>query len=400
MRYPGRNYVLDNHVTDPIFSRQAHVFERMRDDSMKIVIIVPTYNERENIGRLIGALQQQFQGVPAHDMIILLVDDHSPDGTEEIVRQEMERYDIVHLLTGEKSGLGAAYILGMEYALSALQADAVFEMDADFSHKPEDVPRMIAALDEGNDFVIGSRYVRGGMIPGEWGLLRRMNSLFGNLVARYLAGLYRIRDCTAPFRAIRSSTLRKTDLRRLKVQGYAFQVALLHAAVTNGAIVKEIPVQSIDRTQGESKLELSDIIEFILNAWWIRLQSLKTFIQFCVVGTSGVVINLGCFTMLLWFGLNKYIASPVTIDISILWNFLLNDYWTFRRKNAREKKGIKALKFNAVSSLALAVSYTTFALLTSVFPEAKPQVHHFVGIISATFVNYFCNVYWTFRDRV
>jgi len=365
---------------------------------MKIVIIIPTYNERENIGPLIKALQQQFQQIPGHDMNILVVDDHSPDGTEAIVRQEMERNGNLYLLTGEKSGLGAAYIRGMDYALSVLKADAVFEMDADFSHKPEDVPRMVATLDEGNDFVIGSRYVHGGTIPEEWGFLRRMNSLFGNLVARYLAGLYSIKDCTAGFRAIRSSVLREIDLSGLKVQGYSFQVALLHAVVLSGAIVKEIPVQFTDRTRGESKLGLSDIIEFILNAWWIRLQSLRTFIKFCVVGASGVVINLGCFTLLLWIGLNKYIASPLAIEISILWNFLFNDRWTFRWQNTQEKKGIRALKFNVISFLALAVSYSTFALLTLFFPEVKPQVHQFIGIIPATFVNYFFNAYWTFRE--
>lgn len=365
---------------------------------MKIVMIIPTYNERENIGRLIQALQLQFRQVPAHHMHILVVDDSSPDGTEEVVRREREKCKNVHLIMGQKAGLGAAYIRGMHHALSVLEADAVFEMDADFSHKPEDVPRMIAALDQGNDFVIGSRYVRGGSIPGEWGFLRRMNSLFGNLVARYLAGMAGIKDCTAGFRAIRSSVLRQIDLRRLKVQGYAFQVALLHAAVTNGARVKEIPVEFVDRTRGESKLGLSDIVEFILNASWIRLQSLRTFIQFCAVGLSGVVINLGSFTLLLWVGLNQYVASPIAIEISILWNFLLNDLWTFRLKNTKDKIHIKALKFNGVSFLALAVSYTTFAALTLLFPGVKPQFHQFIGIIPATFVNYFLNAYWTYPD--
>ena len=366
---------------------------------MNIVIIIPTYNEKDNIGRLIQELQVQFRQIHGHDMKILVVDDHSPDGTEEVVRSEMQRSNNVFLLQGEKRGLGAAYIRGMDYALSVLKADAVFEMDADFSHKPEDVPRMVSTLDEGNDFAIGSRYIRGGTIAEEWSFFRRMNSLFGNLVARYLTGIYSIKDCTAGFRAIRSSVLKEIDLHRLNVQGYAFQVALLHAAVRNGAVIKEIPVQFIDRAHGESKLGHSDIIEFVLNAWWIRLQSLQTFIRFCIVGVSGVIVNLGFFTLLLWIGLNKYVASPIAIEISSLWNFLLNDRWTFQRQNTKERKGIKALKFNAISFLALGVSYTTFALLTLSFPGVRPQVHQFIGIIPATFVNYFFNSYWTFRDR-
>lgn len=360
--------------------------------------MVPTYNEKENIGGLISALQLQFEQIPVHDMHILVVDDNSPDGTEDVVRQQMVNYFNVHLLTGEKAGLGAAYIRGMGHALSVLHADAVFEMDADFSHKPEDVPRMVAALDAGNDFVIGSRYVPGGTIPREWGFLRRMNSLFGNIVARYLAGMYKIKDCTAGFRAIRASVLNDIDLHKFQVRGYAFQVALLNAAVVNGARVKEIPVDFIDRTQGESKLGLSDIVEFILNAWWIRLQSLKTFIKFCMVGASGVVINLGAFTLLLDLGVNKYISSPLAIEFSIVWNFLLNNYWTFRWRKTGDRKRIKALKFNATSFLALGVSYTTFVLLTQALPELPPQIPQLIGIIPATLVNYFLNSYWTFRE--
>ena len=167
---------------------------------MKIVIIIPTYNEVDNIGRLIDALHREFADL-SYDMHILVVDDNSPDGTANQVRERMPKCPMVHLITGTKNGLGAAYIRGMRYALDELGADAVFEMDADFSHKPEDVPRMIAALEGGADFVIGSRYVTGGSIPREWGMPRRLISYVGNIVARYVAGLYRVRDCTAGFRA-------------------------------------------------------------------------------------------------------------------------------------------------------------------------------------------------------
>nr|WP_305907133.1 polyprenol monophosphomannose synthase [Methylomarinum sp. Ch1-1]MDP4519859.1 polyprenol monophosphomannose synthase [Methylomarinum sp. Ch1-1] len=175
---------------------------------MKTVIIIPTWNEQKNISRLIEELQQQFLNI-AHDMHILVVDDNSPDGTAETVKQLQSMYPNIHLLRGRKQGLGAAYVRGMTHALNVLKADVVFEMDADFSHKPSDVPRLHQALDEGADFVIGSRYVEGGSIPDEWGWHRRMNSRYGNIVARYLAGLYQVRDCTAGFRAIRSTLLKK-----------------------------------------------------------------------------------------------------------------------------------------------------------------------------------------------
>ena len=328
-----------------------------------------------------------------------MVDDDSPDGTANVVRGLQKDNDNVHLLTGPKAGLGVAYIRGMDHALNILQADLVFEMDADFSHKPEDVPRLISAIEDGADFVIGSRYVPGGSVPKTWNLVRRLNSMGGNLAARYIAGIPQIRDCTAGFRAIRASLLRRIDFSNLRVQGYAFQVAMLHAAVEEGGRIREIPVDFVDRKQGESKLRLSDIIEFALNVWWIRLQNSRTFIKFAIVGASGVLVNLGLFTLLLVLEVNKFIASPIAIELSIIWNFLLNNYWTFRRRKIGSRTRIRGLKFNLVSIIALGVSYGTFVTLSFVFPDTRPQIHQLIGIIPATLVNYFLSSYWTFRQK-
>ncbi|HSC90007.1 MAG TPA: glycosyltransferase family 2 protein [Polyangiaceae bacterium] len=368
----------------------------MPQQTLRVVIVVPTYNEAENIRRLIPALQQQFATL-SHDMNVLVVDDNSPDGTADVVRSLQVQYPNVFMIQGQKAGLGAAYRRGMLHALEELAADVVFEMDADFSHKPEDVPRLLAEIDAGADCVIGSRYVKGGSIPSNWGFMRKANSWGGNLVARWLAGIYRIRDCTAGFRAIRARNLREVDLETTNVQGYAFQVALLHALVTRGARTVEIPVEFIDRTAGESKLGLSDIVEFIANAWWIRVRSSATFLRFLAVGASGVVVNLAFFTLFLRFGLHKYLASPIAIEISIISNFVLNNYWTFGARKVSERTGIRGLKFNAVSLLSLSVSYGIFVLLTLTFPNVAPQVHQLVGIVPATVVNYLLNNYWTFR---
>lgn len=364
---------------------------------MKTVVIIPTYNERENVTALIPALADQFERMP-HEMHMLVVDDNSPDHTAEAVRKLQERYKNLHLLLGDKQGLGAAYTRGMRYALGELHADAVFEMDADFSHKPEDVPRLMANIEHGADFVIGSRYVPGGTIPAEWNWIRRANSFGGNVVARYVAGMYRVRDCTAGFRAIRGSLLKRINFSRLGVQGYAFQVALLHAAIVEGAKVVEVPVDFIERVHGTSKLGIRDILEFVLNAWWIRFQASKTFIKFGIVGVSGIVVNLGLFTVLLNAGMNKFIASPISIECSILTNFLLNNYWTFRWRKTTDHVRIKGLKFNIVSLATLLVSYATFAVLSLLFPTAPPQVHQLIGIIPVMLLNYFLNSYWTFRD--
>jgi dolichol-phosphate mannosyltransferase len=363
---------------------------------MKVVIVLPTYNERENIAPLVHALQMQFSTM-RREMRILIVDDNSPDGTAAVVRSLQAQYPNLHLVEGKKAGLGAAYIRGFRYAIDVIAADVLFEMDADFSHKPEDVPRLMAQIDAGADFVIGSRYVEGGRITADWGLLRKANSRLGNLVARYVAGIYKVHDCTAGFRAVRTSLLRQIDMAALRVQGYAFQVALLHAAVTLRARIVEVPVEFVDRRRGDSKLGLSDIVEFILNAWWIRLQTSRTFVKFLIVGASGVAVNLGVFSLLLHVGMNRFIASPIAIELSIISNFIFNNYWTFRWRNVGGRVRIRGLKFNVVSLLSLGVSFTTFVALSIGFPRVPPQIHQLIGIIPATLVNYFLNSYWTFK---
>jgi dolichol-phosphate mannosyltransferase len=365
---------------------------------MKVVIILPTYNEAANIAALLTLLQGEFR-LLRHDMHILVVDDNSPDGTADLVREAMREHPNVHLITGAKAGLGAAYIRGMQHALAELHAEAVFEMDADFSHAPADVPRLLAALESSADFVIGSRHVRGGSIPAEWSVWRKLNSAGGNWVARYVAGLYGIRDCTAGFRAIRASILRQIDFSALRVKGYAFQVALLHQAVTLGAVVQEVPVHFIDRKQGQSKLGLSDITEFVLNAWWIRMRALRTFLRFALVGASGTLVNIGVFTVALHANLNKFVASPLAIEVSIIWNFLLNNYWTFKERKTRDGTRIKGLKYNLVSIASLGVSFATFIAMSLLVPRASPELDQLVGIVPAVLVNYFLNSYWTFRSR-
>jgi len=272
-------------------------------------------------------------------------------------------------------------------------------MDADFSHDPADVPRLLAVLETSADFVIGSRHVKGGSIPAEWSIWRKLNSAGGNWVARYVAGLHDIRDCTAGFRAISASVLRQIDFSALRVKGYAFQVALLHQAVTLGAVVEEVPVHFIDRKLGTSKLGLRDIIEFVLNAWWIRMRAVRTFLRFALVGASGTLVNLGAFSLLLHTGMNKFVASPLAIEISIVWNFLLNNYWTFKDRTTRDRAAIKGVKYNLVSLVSLGVSFTTFIVLSLLLPKLPPLFSQLAGIVPAVLVNYFLNSYWTFRHH-
>ena len=158
--------------------------------------------------------------------------------------------------------------------------------------------------------------------------------------------------------------------------------------------------QLTDRVAGQSKLGLSDIVEFIINAWWIRFYYSRTFIKFGIVGVSGIVVNVGFFSLFLQAGWNKYLASPIAIEISIISNFLLNNYWTFRWRDPGDTVTLRGLKFNAVSVLTLLVSYTTFVTLTWFMPDRTPLVPQLLSVVPSAMVNYFLNSYWTFGNRV
>ena len=364
---------------------------------MKVVVILPACNEKEDVVLLLRSLQEQFSKMP-HDMNILIVDDNSPVGVADVVSAEFRTASNIFLITGRKKGLGAACMLGMKYAVNDLHADAVIEMDADISYKPDDVPRLVGALDQGGDFVIGSRCVPGGTLPEDWGYLRKMNYKWGNVLVRYMAGVYKVRDCTSGFRAIRSSLIRKMDLDALEGEAYAFQLSLLHEAIVNDAVVREIPVSFADRRRGRKKPGHSDMVGFMLAAWRIRVDRSKTFLKFSVVGATGVVVNLASFTILMAFGLSKFIASPVAIELSILSNFVFNNFWTFSDRGGNGRIHSRALKFHIISVVALVVSYGTFLLLSMIDPTGIPQIHQAVGIVPAALINYFLNAYWTFKD--
>ena len=237
---------------------------------MKGCIVLPTYNERENIGKLLENLLEIFKNIKDFDMHILVVDDNSPDRTQEIVKKFLDNKK-VFLITGDKKGLGTAYVRGFNYAVNELKADVIFEMDADFSHKPRDIPRFLEEIRNGNDFVIGSRYVPGGEIP-DWDFLRKAISAGGNFFARVVAGLYKVHDCTSGFRAIKSELIKKIDLDKLDAQGYAFQMNLLWNAVKLNAKIKEIPIIFNDRNIGKSKMRIKDLREFFFNSFKLRLK--------------------------------------------------------------------------------------------------------------------------------
>lgn len=237
---------------------------------MKTVVILPTYNEAENISPLIDILEEEFKLIP-HPIQILVVDDDSPDGTADIVREKIGQYGNIELLIGQKEGLGAAYIRGMKYAMEKMGAEVVIEMDADFQHDPKDIKRLTLAIDQGCDYVLGSRFIAGGSIPKEWSLKRKFLSVLGNLFTRLVLGLWQIHDFTTGFKASRvRGFLDRINLDQVFSKSYAYKIHLLYQMIGLGARVKEVPIQFAPREKGSSKMDLEDFLESLRVVFKIR----------------------------------------------------------------------------------------------------------------------------------
>ena len=242
---------------------------------MKTTIVLPTYNEKENIEDFLKTLLEEINLTNDFNINILVVDDYSPDGTADIVKKVMGNNPKVNLLLNNTRGLGKAYIAGFRYAIENFSPDILIEMDSDFSHDVKKVKELLNAISKGADFAIGSRYIKGGSIPSDWALIRKLNSKYGNIFARIIAGLYSIKDCTSGFRAIKTDILKQIDLYKLNANGYSFQMNILFECTQKGAKVAEIPIDFIDRTKGKSKLGLYDILEFMVNSFILRLRLIK-----------------------------------------------------------------------------------------------------------------------------
>ncbi len=234
---------------------------------MKTLIIIPTYNEVENLPPL---LKEIFEYAPEAD--VLIVDDNSPDGTGKLadeIHNENPKVQVIH--RSGKLGLGTAYIAGFKHAIEH-DYDAAFEMDADFSHDPKYLPDFLKTIEQA-DLVIGSRYIRGGSTPN-WSLLRRFISGGGNIYARFMLGMP-VHDATAGFRCYSSSVLRSIDLDTIQSQGYAFQIEMAYRVSQRGFKIVEIPISFLDRRVGKSKMSRKIFIEGFL--WVLRTRLSKQY---------------------------------------------------------------------------------------------------------------------------
>ena len=235
-------------------------------DPSKAIIVVPTYNEYENVERLTGEIHR-FQP----QVNILFVDDNSPDGTSDLIKKIQRENSNIYLLERQgKMGLGSAYIAGFKFALEK-GFEYIFEMDADFSHDPKEIPNFLEAI-ELNDLVLGSRYIKGVNVVN-WPLKRLLLSYFANMYTRIITGIS-VRDSTGGFKCFRRQVLEDIDLNNIKSNGYAFQIEINFKAWKKGFRLKEIPIIFIDRVFGQSKLSKKIMWEAIFLVWKLRFNSL------------------------------------------------------------------------------------------------------------------------------
>jgi len=233
---------------------------------MKILVIIPTYNEKENINKIIPLVLEQDQ-----DIEVLVVDDNSPDGTGKLVEEIQSSNPRIKLIRREKkSGLGTAYLAGFKYALEN-GYNYIFEMDSDFSHDPSYIPDFLKAIED-SDLVLGSRYIKGVNVVN-WPITRLLLSFYANVYARWVTGLP-VKDSTGGFKCFKSEVLEKIGLDNIHSNGYAFQIEMSFRAWRKGFRIKEIPIIFVDRRAGESKMSKKIVREAIWMVWKLRILSI------------------------------------------------------------------------------------------------------------------------------
>ena len=373
---------------------------------------MPTYNEADNISKMIPELvDKEFPKIKGADMHLLVVNDlpsdGSPDdGTGDIVRKNIEKYKNLHILEDKKQGLGWAYIRGMKYAMSKLNADAVMEMDADFQHPPEYVKPMVKAYLDGADYVIGSRYIPGGSIPKEWAFFRKAVSFFGNLFIRIVLLKPKLHDLTTGFRLTKvKGVLDKIDLDNLmEPQRFAFKVDLLYQSIKNAKKTVEVPLKFASRTKEKSKFDTKEMIATFKVAIILGIKDKQRFIKFGVVGFVGYLVNAISLEIFSGTAIVKtlanlfqtvkgstiaFVAEPsawaaaLAAELAIINNFTFNNIWTFKEAKITNPLALirKFLEFNLTSFGAIVIQFIIIGLMVTL--RGDTRLIRQVGILVA-----------------
>ncbi len=334
------------------------------------LVVLPTYNEKENIKKILLYIFNQQNKLKIWSLEVLVVDSQSPDKTAEIVWQLKTKYGSkLHLIETTKKGLGKAYSEGFLYAIEKIKPYVMFEMDADLSHNPNDIPKFLKEIEKGADFVIGSRYIKGGSIPKDWGLHRKIFSFMGNFIVKYGFMIPSINDWTSGFRAIKTWLVKESINHIKKYSGYVFQIAFLDLAHKKGANIVEVPINFVDRRYGQSKISFGEYIFQIL--FYIFLNS--SFIKYLIVGSIGFLIDFSLF--FLFYSIIRlpiWLSTSLSAETAIISNFILNNFWSFSFKKIKGTSFnylFKFIKFNFISLGSILIQAIGIELLVLIFSQ-------------------------------
>lgn len=360
---------------------------------MKTLVVIPTYNEKDNIARIIKAVFR----LPLKKLEVLVVDDSSPDGTGTIVKELKKKYPRrLHLLTRkEKNGLGKAYVEGFKWALKR-NYDFIVSMDADFSHHPKYLPKMLRLAQEGeNDIVIGSRYISGGGIVG-WDWRRQLNSRGANIATRAMLGL-KPKDSTAGYKVYAKSYLQSLPLDKLVASGYAFQVEMLYLGKERGAKMAELPIIFVDRQRGSSKIggELKRSVKIVWRLF-LRRRVVRQGAKFMSVGLMNAFLDGAIlFSLVELASLDKIIARIISSSIALTSSYVLNRLWTFR--NHSRKIAGQFLAFILINGSGLVWNNLLYGAMVK-----KLDINYLLAMVVATavvaFWNFGLSKVWVFKE--
>lgn len=383
----------------------------------RAIVIIPTYNERENIEILLKTVFNALDEAKNWQTGVLIVDDTSPDKTYELVKKLQTKYPRLHLLVNrEKAGLGAAYLKGMAQAFGPLKADVIFEFDADLSHDPTKLPVFLKKIDEGYDFVLGSRYMPGGSIPADWGTHRKFLSVVGNLTIAAILTNFTIRDWTSGYRAITKRVYEAVhrELTGERFLGYTFQIGFLYETVKRRFKIAQVPYHFKDRTKGKSKIGPEYIKNNLIYLMKIRLKTIlkNRIFKFVVVGSIGALTQLT--TLQIWRQFFPFqLAFFLAIECAVLTNFILSNLWTFSDRRLKSKDyPRKFLQFNLASAGSILIQQTVaftgerliglfplFALPIVAFTIDTGTMYAVVGILIGMFWNFFAYNTFIWRKK-
>ena len=393
---------------------------------MRLVVVIPTYNEKENIEEIIKRVLAVAKKMPDIDLHVLVSDSHSPDGTAQIVKGLSQINPKVHYLDVKERGLGIGLVKGHRFAIDKVKADILAQMDGDLSHDPDTLPAMVDYIRKGYDLVNGSRLTRGGKNLLGWH--RRLFTRGSALYCKIAWGTFHLSEYTNSYRVFTKKLFEKIDFRNVpwRAKTYIIQPSFLYAAIAAGAKIKEVPITFVDRKKGYSKAKIIaytwDVLKFGIK---VRLKRSKTFAKFLTVGVASYFLNAVILGLLnrgqiyalgvlprplltsiptvevapkfLFLTLDRlFVSSVISIEASIIFNFIFHENWTFKGRSHEGAIIVRFLKFNftsIASPLIQLVSILTFAHVL----KLHEQTGLAVGVVVGLFINYFANLTWIWK---